>query len=77
MSMKKLMFATVCAALVSGCADMPQTADAGVKEETYVTTGSYIPRKTNSAPPAETRVVEKETLERLMQSQAVVGGQGR
>jgi molybdopterin biosynthesis enzyme len=75
--MKKLLFAALFTVLVSGCADVPQTAEAGVKEETYVMTGSRIPRKANGVAHAEARVVDKETLERQMQNQATVTGQGR
>lgn len=74
--MTKIIFAAACAALMSGCADLPQDANA-VKEETYVMTGSHIPRKASATPYGDTRVVSKEELERQAQNQNANLGQGR
>lgn len=77
--MKKVIFAAVSAILMSGCADMPkqETADAGFKEEAVVMTGSRIPRKASNTAHAGTRVIDKEELERQVQNQATINGQGR
>lgn len=74
--MKKMIFAAVCVVLVSGCADMPNDG-AGVKEETYIMTGSHIPRKASAPAYGDTRVVSKEELERQAQNQNANLGQGR
>lgn len=77
--MKKMTFAAVCAVLLAGCGEMPQkdTADSGFKEEAYVMTGSRIPRKASNTAHADVRVVDKDDLERQVQNQATINGQGR
>lgn len=77
--MKKVIFAAVSAMLVAGCADMPkqETADAGFKEEAVMMTGSRIPRKASNTAHAGTRIIDKDELERQVQNQATINGQGR
>lgn len=73
--MKKMIFAAVCVALVSGCSELPQK-DSAVKEETYVMTGSHIARKASTPAYGNTQVVSKEELERQIQNQSANLGSG-
>ncbi|WP_426339027.1 hypothetical protein ACN9MZ_22020 [Pseudoduganella sp. S-14] len=77
--MNKVIFAAVCAILMSGCADMPtkETAGTGFKEETYTTTGSRIPRKVSSTARADAVVLDKDEVDRQVQSQGNINTMGR
>ncbi|MGW8393668.1 membrane lipoprotein lipid attachment site-containing protein [Pseudoduganella sp. HUAS MS19] len=77
--MKKVIFAAVSAILMSGCADLPQNegAYAGVREQTYETTGSRIPRKASSMPRSDASIVDKEEVDRQVRNQGTVSGLGQ
>lgn len=77
--MKKMIFAAVSAILMSGCADLPQNdnATAGIKEQTYETTGSRIPRKASSVARADASVVDKDEMDRQVRSQGTTSALGR
>ncbi|KQV54476.1 MULTISPECIES: membrane lipoprotein lipid attachment site-containing protein [unclassified Duganella] len=77
--MKKMIFAAVTAILMSGCADLPQNdhATASVREQSYETTGSRIPRKASSTTRADASVVDKDEMDRQVRSQGTTGTLGQ